>query len=274
MSLAWLGSRTRLARAFVRRDWINETSYRGMVLIELFGVVGGLVMFYSIGKLVDGQPIALQRYGGDYFAFALIGLAVSGYFSVALIAFSSRLRQAQTTGTLEAMFVTATPPATVLLLSGAWDFLLATVRFLAFVLLGVLVLGVRFDISLIALAPLAILSLLCFAALGLLAAALILVVKRGDSLALLVNLVANVFGGVVFPVSLLPNWARPMAYLVPLSYALDGLRRAALVGAGPRAVAGSLAALCLANIVLVPAAVLALRWSIARVRRDGSLAQY
>ena len=120
----------------------------------------------------------------------------------------------------------------MLILSGAWDFLLATARFLAFISIGVLALGVRFDLNLLALAPLAALSLLSFTALGLLAAALILVAKRGDSLALLVNLVANVFGGVVFPVTLLPGWVRPFAYLVPLSYALDGLRRAALVAPG------------------------------------------
>jgi ABC-2 type transport system permease protein len=267
-------TRLRLLRAFLRRDWVNETSYRGMVLIELLSVIGGLVMFYSIGKLVGGEPTVLRRYGGDYFAFALVGLAVSGYFSVALIAFSNRLRQAQSTGTLEAMFVTATPPTTVLILSGAWDFLIATACFLAFVSLGVLVLGVRFHVNLLALAPLAFLSLLSFTALGLLAAALILVAKRGDSLALLVNLVANVFGGVVFPVTLLPSWVRPFAYLVPLSYALDGLRRAALVDAGPRAVAGSLLALGIATVVLIPTAWLAVQWAIDRTRRDGSIAHY
>lgn len=263
-----------LPRAFLRRDWINETSYRGMVLIEVLSVAGGLVMFYSIGKLVGGKPESLRKYGGEYFPFALVGLAVSGYFSVALIAFSNRLRLAQTSGTLEAMFVTATPPPAVLLLSGAWDYCLATLRLLAYILIGVLALGVRFEVDLAALLPLALLSLTSFTALGLLAAALILVVKRGDSLATIGNLVASVFGGVLFPVALLPDWVRPLAYLVPLSYALDGLRQAVLVGAGPRQVEGSLAGLAISTALLAPAAWLAMRWAVDKTRRDGSIAQY
>jgi ABC-2 type transport system permease protein len=263
-----------LALAFLRRDWVNETSYRGMLLIEAVGVATSLILFYSIGKLVGGEPEPLQEYGGHYFPFALVGLAVSGYFSISLIAFANRLRQAQTTGTLEALFVTSTPPPAIMLYSGVWDFLLATVRLLVFVSVGVLAMGVEFDLNLLAAAPIAVLSLIAFGALGLGAASLVLVLKRGDSIALLTNLVATVFGGVLFPVSLLPDWVQPLAYLVPLSWALDGLRRATLTGAGPREVADSLVALLISCILLVPLAVLALRWATWRVRRDGSLAHY
>ncbi|MGH9172954.1 MAG: ABC transporter permease, partial [Vicinamibacterales bacterium] len=247
---------------------------RGMLLIETLGVGSSLILFYSIGKLVGGQPEALREYGGEYFPFALVGLAVSGYFSISLIAFSNRLRQAQTTGTLEAMFVTATPPTRVLILSGAWDYLLASIRLLVFVTVGVLAMGVEFDVNLAAALPVVILSLVSFVALGLIAAAFILVVKRGDSIAILGNIVTTVFGGVLFPVALLPDWARPVSYLIPLSWALDGLRRAVLVDAGPDEIAGSLAALAISTALLVPLAWLTLRWAIERVRRDGSLAHY
>lgn len=263
-----------LIRAFLRRDWVNETSYRAMLLIETLGVGSSLILFYSIGRLVDGRPEALRDYGGEYFPFALVGLAVSGYFSISLISASNRLRQAQTTGTLEAMFVTATPPAWLLALSTAWDYLLATIRLAIFVTVGVLAMGVDFDVNLWAALPVIILSFASFVALGLIAAACILVVKRGDSIAILGNIVTTVFGGVLFPIALLPDWARPVSYLIPLSWALDGLRRATLVGAGPRDIAGSLAALAISTALLIPLAWFSLRWAIERVRRDGSLGHY
>ena len=263
-----------LLLAFVRRDWINETSYRGMLLIETLGVGSSLILFYSIGKLVGSEPAALREYGGEYFAFALVGLAVSGYFSIALIAFSNRLRQAQTTGTLEAMFATETSPVAVLLLSGAWDFLIATIRLVVFVTVGVVAMGVDLDVNPPAAILVALLSLTAFVALGLSAAGLILVVKRGDSIALLGNMVATVFGGVLFPITLLPDWARPIAWLVPLSWALDGLRRATLTGAGLGEIGDGLLGLSVSTAVLVPLALLTLRWATERVRRDGSLAQY
>ena len=156
----------------------------------------------------------------------LVGLAVSGYFSISLIAASNRLRQAQTTGTLEAMFVTATPPGSLLALSTAWDYLLATLRQAVFVTVGVVAMGVEFDLNIWAAMPVIVLSLASFVALGLIAASFILVVKRGDSIAILGNIMTTVFGGVLFPITLLPDWIRPISYLIPLSWALDGLRRA------------------------------------------------
>ncbi len=263
-----------LIRAFLRRDWINETSYRGMLLIETLGVGSSLILFYSIGLLVGGQPEPLREYGGEYFPFALVGLAVSGYFSISLISASSRLRQAQTTGTLEAMFVTATPPGWLLALSTTWDYLLATIRLVIFVGVGVLAMGVQFNLNIWAALPVIVLSLASFVSLGLIAAAFILVVKRGDSIAILGNIATTVFGGVLFPISLLPEWARPISYLIPLSWALDGLRRAVLVGAGPRDIADSLVALTISAALLVPLAWFSLRWATERVRRDGSLGHY
>jgi ABC-2 type transport system permease protein len=263
-----------LIRAFLRRDWVNETSYRGMLLIETLGVGSSLILFYSIGRLVGDQPEPLREYGGEYFPFALVGLAVSGYFSISLISASNRLRQAQTTGTLEAMFVTATPPGWLLALATTWDYLLATIRLVVFIAVGVLAMGVDFNLNIWAVLPIVILSLVSFIALGLIAAAFILVVKRGDSIAILSNIVITVFGGVLFPIALLPAWARPISYLIPLSWALHGLRRAALTGAGPRDIAGSLLALAISAAVLVPLAWLSLRWATERVRRDGSLGHY
>lgn len=263
-----------LIRTFLRRDWVNETSYRGMLLIETLGVGSSLILFYSIGRLVGGQPEPLREYGGEYFPFALVGLAVSGYFSISLISASNRLRQAQTTGTLEAMFVTATSPTRLIALSSAWDYLLATVRLAVFIAIGVLAMGVDFDLNVWATLPVIVLSLTSFVALGLIAASCILVVKRGDSIAILGNIITTVFGGVLFPITLLPGWARPVSYLIPLSWALDGLRRATLTGASPRDIAGSLTALAISTALLIPLAWLSLRWATGRVRRDGSLGHY
>ena len=39
----------RLQAAFLQRDWRYETSYRGMLALQLLGIVGTLVIFYSIG---------------------------------------------------------------------------------------------------------------------------------------------------------------------------------------------------------------------------------
>src|SRR5690606_3300385 len=248
----------RLQAAFLQRDWRYETSYRGMLALQLLGIVGTLVIFYSIGKLVGGDAASLREYGGEYFPFALIGLVVSDFFNAGLRSFSSRLRLAQTTGTLEAMFTTAAPSRYILMCSGTWDYLIATARLVISALIGVFVLGVEFEVDLLAALIVGVLSLLNFTAVGLLAAALILVIKRGDAVAVLGNIAASIFAGALFPIALLPIWLRWVAYVLPLHYSLDGLRRALLTGAGVGDLGLNMAVLAASSAVLVPVSLFAL----------------
>lgn len=263
-----------LPAAFLRRDWLYETTYRGMLIFQMLGILGSLIIFYSISKIISGNAPELAEYGGDYFAFALIGLSVSDYFSVGLRSFANRLRLAQTTGTLEAMLVTQTPPQATLLYSSLWDFLLATVRLVLALVAGTLVLGVTFEVNVVATLLLSLLSLLVFAALGLVTAGIILVIKRGDALVGLIGVAATIFAGTVFPVELLPAWIRPLAYVFPLFYALDGLRKATLTGAGVAELAQNVVVLGISALVLIPAAYLTIAWAVERTRRDGSLGHH
>lgn len=264
----------RLLAAFIRRDWSYETSYRGMMILQILGGIGSLIIFYSIGRLVGSGAESLEPYGGEYFPFALIGLTVSDYFTVGLRAFANRLRLAQTTGTLEAMFVTQTPGHWILLYSGVWDFLIVTARLAMAILLGILIFGVDFQVNILAALPLAVLSLISFAAIGVIAAAAILVIKRGDAVAALGSVFATVFAGTLFPIVLLPDWLRPLAYILPLHYALDGLRQAVLIDAGLADVGDNLLILTFAVAILAPLAYFSVGWATRWVRRDGSLGHY
>lgn len=260
--------------AFLRRDWLYETTYRGMMLLQVLGITGSLVIFYSIGRLVGDSNAALEPYGGEYFPFALIGLVVSDFFAVGLRAYSTRLRLAQTTGTLEAMFLTQTARRSVLVYSGTWDILVATARLAVALVIGTLFLDVRFDVDVLATIILGVLSLASFVALGLIAAALILVIKRGDAVASLGNIIATVFAGALFPIALLPDWLRWVAYILPLHYSLDGLRKATLVGADVGSLTTNLLALLVSAIVLAPASIILMNWAIRLVQRDASIAHY
>ena len=264
----------RLQLAFLRRDWQYETTYRGMMILQLLGIVGTLVIFFSIGKLVSSGTESLVEYGGEYFPFALIGLVVSDFFNTGLRSFSNRLRLAQTTGTLEAMFTSAGSQRSVLILSGTWDFLIATVRLMLGIGIGVALLGVEFDPNFPAASVIAILSLVTFVALGLFAAGLILVIKRGDAVAALGNIFATVFAGALFPISVLPDWLRWLAYVLPLHYSLDGLRRSLLVGDGLAELKMNVIVLGISAAILVPASLIGLGVALGYVRREGSIGMH
>ncbi len=267
-------SAMRLPAAFLARDWSYETSYRGMFVLQLLGITGSILIFYAIGTLVAGDQPALQEYGGDYFAFALTGLLISDFFSAGMRSYANRLRLAQTTGTLEAMLVSATPARWIIACSGLWDLALSAARSLIAIAIAVLLAGVAFDVNLTATVLLAVLSLITFISLGMLLAAAIIVVKRGDALVAFANIAITVAAGTFFPIEALPSWIRWVARLLPLHYSLDGLRRATLAGATVNSVATNLVVLAVWAIALTGVAILAIDFAVRRSRADGSLGHY
>ena len=100
------------ALAFLRRDAAEQLSYPMALMLELSSVFVVCTMFYFLGQWVDRTGVKL---GSSYFAFSLTGIALASFLSVGLGAFASQLRQAQLTGTLEALFTTPVRSAEIVL---------------------------------------------------------------------------------------------------------------------------------------------------------------
>jgi len=265
----------RLLRAFWLRDWQEQTSYRAAMLFSFVGIFFRAFTFFFIAQLI-GQPAqqALPEYGGDYFAFVLLGIAFNSYFDVGLTSFARSLRQAQTTGTLEAILMTPTPVGRVVLGSAMWSYSFTTLRVVVYLILGFF-LGL--DLSQ-ANAPLALLGLLlsiaAFASIGIFAASIIMVIKRGDPITSLISSVSALLGGIYYPITLLPDWLQPLSYFLPITYGLNLMRQTLLNGASWTAVQNDFLILLGFTAILLPISLFTFRLAVNRARRDGSLAQY
>lgn len=266
----------RLILAFLKRDFYTETSYRLDFLLGIGGILLRCFLFYYLAQLVNTQlnPY-LTAYNGDYFAFVLIGIAFGSYFGVGLTSFANALRQAQTTGTLEAMILTPTPLSWLIVGSAAWSYTYTTFRVVVYLLVGVLFLGVDVSHANVPAALLALaLSIITFASIGIITASLIMVIKRGDPLTSLFSNVANLIGGVFYPTDILPAWLRTLANLLPITYALRALRLALLTGASWQTLTPDLLALLGFGVVLFPLSLLCFRLAVERARLDGTLGHY
>ncbi len=262
--------------AFLKRDLIQEASYRLAFFLQFFNVVFTVLIFYFISELIgEAASPYLERYGGDYFSYVLIGIAFLGYFSTGLSSFSNNLRHAQTTGTLEAMLATPTRLPAIILASSLWDYLVTTLRVVVYLLVGILFLRVDFSQGnyLAALAVIC-LTVVVASSLGIIAASFVMVVKRGDPINWGVSTLTGFFGGVYYPAALLPAPFSWIAYLLPITYALDAMRLALLEGAAWGRLLPDLLALCAFAIVLLPLSLLAFRYSVHRAKLEGSLTQY
>src|SRR5262249_41920963 len=157
---------------------------------------------------------------GSYFAFVVIGVAFNSYLGVGISALGESIREGQSTGTLELMLLSPTRLVTVLLSSSLWSYLFAGLN-VAVYLLARAALGIQLDNANV---PFALLSLavavLSFNALGMCAASVLILMKRGDPLGWAIRVSSAVIGGVFYPMSVLPPWLHTLAQALPTTHAL------------------------------------------------------
>jgi ABC-2 type transport system permease protein len=75
-------------------------------------------------------------------------------------------------------------------------------------------------------------------------------------------------------VALLPGWLRWISSLLPVTYALDGVRKCLLASSAFADILPDIAALAVFDAVLVPLSLAAFRLALRKAKKDGTLAQF
>jgi ABC-2 type transport system permease protein len=134
--------------AFLKRDFLIAMSYRLKFLLQIFGIFISTLMFFFLSKLIGtGIENQMAPYGGDYFAFVLIGVAFTDYLAISLGSFAGEIRNAQVLGTLEALLVTPTSVPTILFSSCLYNFSFTSLRVFLYLAAGVLIFGLKLNIT-------------------------------------------------------------------------------------------------------------------------------
>jgi len=269
------------AWAFIRRDLLIEISYRSAFVLQLAGVFVSVGIWYFLSGMIRGFAPDMKRLeGGDYFPFILVGIAFYHYLTVALTSFASRVRNEQLTGTLEAMLVSPTRTPMVILASSLWDFVFTSFRVVVYLAVGV---GISWltdrpiRIHWGGLVPFAVilsLTILAFCGIGIIVASVVIYLKRGEPINSFILSASALLGGVFYPVDAMPAWLVSASALLPITYALRGIRRALLSGASTGDLLPEIRVLIVFVAVLVPLGLLVFRWALRAARRDGTLVQY
>ena len=183
------------------------------------------------------------------------------------------IRDNQKDGTLEPMLLAPLPTISIAMSSAVFRLVIAFGRMVVYLVFGIVVMGLWHQADFLSLLIVLASAMLSFIALGVLSSAFVIVLKQGDPVIVAYAALTAMLGGAFFPVTALPSWVRPVANLIPLTYALTGLR-AALDGASPANVLGPTFVLCGMAAVLLPLGILAFNWAVDRAKKEGSLAQY
>lgn len=263
----------RKSLAFLKRDFLINTSYKMSFLFDFCAIAFSVLTFFFIAKLF-GQKAApyLADYGSDYFPFVLIGIAFSGYLAAAMNSFTQTISEEQAGGTLEAIILSPTKISTLLICGSLWNFIFTSLRVAAYLLLGWLFFGfnltkTNFAAALIILA----LTIISFSGLGIISASFILVFKKGDPINWFFNGISRFLGGVYFPVALLPAWLKKISYFLPITYSLEAMRKAIILGSSLKELIPQLSGLIFISIIFFPLGILSFKLALRKAKKDGSL---
>ncbi len=262
-----------ILRAFLLRDWRIRSSYRASWFIGIGHLLFSVTAFFFVGQLVKPNSTeALAPYGGAYFPFALFGLLMARLLSVSLSSISGNLREEQLQGTLEAMLMTPLRLPMLVISTLFWDLLMALAEVLIALAIGVVLFGVnisRMNVpGSLAMVGLTLASLIGF---GILSASAMLLLKDFDPTSWVFDGLMKLASGVFVPVALLPSWLRLLAGLFPMTYGLEGLRQAVLMGKPLAELSGVCTTLALFAAVLFPLSLAILSLTLNRLKATGQL---
>jgi ABC-2 type transport system permease protein len=266
--------RLRSVWAIARRDWQMQRSYQFQLFMKLGGAFFVVATTATSARLVRNAP-ELDRYGGDYFPFVLIGIGMLVFVTAGLRTFGARLSEEQSLGTLEVVLASPIDLGTFLLGGLIVPMAMALASVVGFIAVAMALFGARFPIDGLLLSiPIALLTLASFSAIGILSASFIMLTKRGDPIGVFAAQLSTFVGGAFFPVSLLPEPVRWSARLFPSYYSLEGLRGVLIGDGGVHAALWSMLVLTGFSVVLLPGALWAFRWSVRTCMRLGTLGTY
>jgi ABC-2 type transport system permease protein len=261
--------------ACLRRDWRIALSYRTAYAIDLGSIVLTLVLFYYLARIVDSSSLPSSAHlNQDYFAFVAVGLAMARVLHAGLTAFATKLREEQTTGTLETVMASPTSPSVLILGSGAYELVRAMAFAVVMILAAAAFFGMHLDLGLSSMLVTVGGLLGCmflFATLGVVLAAFTVVFKQVTAMIALATTGIALLGGVYFPLGVLPQGLQFLANLLPFTWGLEVLRASLLNGESET---GKLGLLIAFDLVALPCALLLFNYALRYARRQGSLAQY
>ncbi|HWM18855.1 MAG TPA: ABC transporter permease [Ilumatobacteraceae bacterium] len=270
-----LSSNTARLGAIATRDWRTAKRYRFRQMLQLLSFVYAAILAFYVGRLFDAAPAELTQFGGEYFDFAMVGLAVMSVAGLGIGAFNETIMREQTLGTLEVLLVTPTPVPVLLAGSLVLPLALTLIDVTLYVGIGIGLIGSGITLSGVLLAfPFFVLTLASFCAFGIVGASITVLAKRGDPVSGLLIQATSILSGALFPVTVLPRALEVLAHCFPVYYGITGLREALLGGAGWREVGPDLGVLAAFVAVLLPLSVWIFGRALAASRRAGILGNY
>lgn len=253
--------------AFFRLDAIDDLSYPASFVFRFLSPLLSVCLYFFQARFLE-RP--------DAYTATLVGVSVAMALQMALSGFGGRLQLVQDRGTLEPVLVEPVPWWTLPLTMNIWLSLTGLVT-MGLMLGAGLALGAEINVGgLPAFAMIIVLGILACNAIGILSGSLLVLAKKAGAVLALYGLAASLLGGALFSIEVLPDWLRPLSYLVPHAYVISASREVLVPGAVGAGMPFSTAIIGLVVFIAVayPLGLWAFSKSLNYARRMGLLGGY
>lgn len=274
----------------IRTFWASMTASLKMVI--RYVSVGGLIAFnlavplffvftsWVISTFTDPQNQFFPSTTGtaDYMSYLAIGFAFTGFIFSATFGGSNAIRGEQEHGTAELVFVTPANKIAWLLGKMMGQLIFGVINFSMIIFLGFLIYGFHPEVQ--PNIPVAILSILltvvAMTSFGFVFAGVCFLAKRSEELSQVLWPMLTFFCGLAFPIGILPEWGKAIAYMIPLTWGIDATRKALLLGAGifDTSVLMAIGILSTLTVVMLPIGALLFSKLEKAAKKTGTLGTY
>lgn len=264
------------ALAFLKKDFLLESSYRLSFVSNIFVVAISVLSYFFIDKLFGYKMVeSLEEFGVNYFSYVLLSMAFFSYVGLGMGSFASQIHSEQTQGTLEAILLTPTKISTLLVSMALWNLVNAAVEMAVYLILGICVFQINFaHVNILSTLLILLLTIASFSGLGILCASFTLIFKRGNPLSWIISNAEGLISGVYFPVTILPGWLQFLAQGLPITHAIRAIELAVYRNYTIIQLKKEIIFLSFFSLFLLPLSFAVFNYSLKKARKDGSLIQF
>jgi ABC-2 type transport system permease protein len=257
--------------AVFRRDLSVFLSYRARLLMRLTTGFVSVALFYYISRLVSVRQFSAD----EYFAFVVVGIAITEVVVSTLGALPVRVGQELYAGTFERLVMSPFGAVSGTVAMMMFPLLLAYMTAVTSIGFAAIVFGLPLHWSTVPFAiPTAVLASFAFIPFALLVCAAMMIFKQAASLAGLISTGLSFVGGFLFPVALLPGWIRWLSEIQPFTPAVELLRNLLVGTPMTQSYWTAFVKLAAFGVILFPIAVVTLRSCVQYAQRKGTVTEY
>jgi len=261
---------------------IGWTFFLASFVLSISGMIVNICIFYFLATFT-GSAMApyLAKYGGNYAAYIVLGIAFNSYLGASLNSFYNSYCNGYWTCSFE-LYATS-PVGIKAYMAGSilFDYFISTISVLLYIVFGVTVFnigigsGADFGVTVLTI----LLGMVAVGGIGLVAASTFTLLNSkqwSNPVTWFVNFLTGLVSGVYFPLEVLPEWCRTIGYLLPQTYANDAARMALLSGASIMnpLIIGDLSRLIISAIITVPIGIFLFKRSLRKAEKDGTLSRW